>query len=301
MLVDLLRSRTRVDVRGRSHKVFIRCPFHAGGNERTPSCQVTTEGRWAGRYRCFACRRRGAWNDLALALDLPLHAAESDPLDSWLDIDASPREDFLSAAMDRLIDCRPPRRLRGIPFAFLRRMGCRTMLLPDRHHANKYLIIPAIVSGRIIGAYRMDLSGTRRTKYWSVPNSRLVIGMDTAVKLARWRKHRMFLCVEGAFDAIPMLYSRVPAVSVGGTGAFEIALPLLLSAHPRALCLLFDNDLAGIDAAEKIVDEYAPALEKEGIMLDALSTDGEDGLDPGDMSPEEHKNAFEAALEITYR
>ena len=99
----------------------------------------------------------------------------------------------------------------------------------------------------------------------------------------------------------PCCTARSLAVSVGGTGAFEIALPLLLSAHPRALCLLFDNDLAGIDAAAKILDEYQLPLEKEGVVLDALSTDGEDGLDPGDMSPEEHKKAYKAALEVTNR
>jgi DNA primase len=47
----------------------IRCPYHNGGNERTPSCKVNTS-RYPGRYTCFGCGASGPWNKLALTLNL---------------------------------------------------------------------------------------------------------------------------------------------------------------------------------------------------------------------------------------
>ncbi|QDV34105.1 CHC2 zinc finger domain-containing protein [Tautonia plasticadhaerens] len=43
---------------------FVRCPFHAGGRERTPSMQVRD-----GRYRCFACGASGDVIDYVMARD----------------------------------------------------------------------------------------------------------------------------------------------------------------------------------------------------------------------------------------
>ena len=50
--------------------IKIRCPYHANGRERTPSCKVHLTGNNIGGYFCFGCKTKGSWNSLANTLGL---------------------------------------------------------------------------------------------------------------------------------------------------------------------------------------------------------------------------------------
>ncbi len=52
---DLMSEYAYVEARG-SNKYWAKCPFHGGGNERTPSCMLNLE---LGRYYCFGCHEAG--------------------------------------------------------------------------------------------------------------------------------------------------------------------------------------------------------------------------------------------------
>lgn len=52
---DLMSEYAYVEHRG-SNKYWAKCPFHGGGNERTPSCMLNLE---MGRYYCFGCHEAG--------------------------------------------------------------------------------------------------------------------------------------------------------------------------------------------------------------------------------------------------
>ena len=52
----------------KGHNAVIRCPFHSGGMERTPSMGILLEprkGASPGVYSCFACKAKGSWSNFA--------------------------------------------------------------------------------------------------------------------------------------------------------------------------------------------------------------------------------------------
>lgn len=60
----------KLGLKEESGGVKIRCPYHANGRERTPSCKVRLTGNGIGSFYCFACKEHGNWNKLANTLGL---------------------------------------------------------------------------------------------------------------------------------------------------------------------------------------------------------------------------------------
>ena len=63
-IVDVVSSYTQV--LQRNNGFWIRCPFHGGGNERTPSCKLNLE---RGSFYCFACQEHGSMFDFVMKID----------------------------------------------------------------------------------------------------------------------------------------------------------------------------------------------------------------------------------------
>ena len=62
-IVDVVSTYTQVFHRNGE---WIKCPFHAGGNERTPSCKLNLE---RGSYYCFGCKKHGSMFDFVMKMD----------------------------------------------------------------------------------------------------------------------------------------------------------------------------------------------------------------------------------------
>ena len=62
-IVDVVSTYTQVFHRNGE---WIKCPFHAGGNERTPSCKLNLE---RGFYYCFGCGEHGSMFDFVMKMD----------------------------------------------------------------------------------------------------------------------------------------------------------------------------------------------------------------------------------------
>lgn len=52
---DNVRIHTLLGIQDTGRRIAIRCPFHANGMERTPSCYIFPDGG----YKCFGCGERG--------------------------------------------------------------------------------------------------------------------------------------------------------------------------------------------------------------------------------------------------
>ena len=63
-IVDVVSSYTQV--LQRNNGFWIRCPFHGGGNERTPSCKLNLE---RGSFYCFACQEHGSMFDFVMKME----------------------------------------------------------------------------------------------------------------------------------------------------------------------------------------------------------------------------------------
>ncbi len=62
-IVDVVSTYTQVFHRNGE---WIKCPFHGGGNERTPSCKLNLE---RGSYYCFGCHEHGSMFDFVMKMD----------------------------------------------------------------------------------------------------------------------------------------------------------------------------------------------------------------------------------------
>lgn len=58
---------SRLDPRNKGDYIMVRCPWHSGGNERTPSCSIslTRPNVPVGVFNCLACHEKGSWNKFA--------------------------------------------------------------------------------------------------------------------------------------------------------------------------------------------------------------------------------------------
>ncbi len=63
-VVDVVSAYTQIF--NRSGQPWIKCPFHGGGNERTPSCKLNVE---RGSYYCFGCHESGSMFDFVMKMD----------------------------------------------------------------------------------------------------------------------------------------------------------------------------------------------------------------------------------------
>ncbi len=63
-IVDVVSSYRQVI--NRNNNYWIRCPFHGGGNERTPSCKLDVK---ESRYYCFGCQSHGSMFDFVMNMD----------------------------------------------------------------------------------------------------------------------------------------------------------------------------------------------------------------------------------------
>lgn len=63
---------SRFDPKNKGDHVMVKCPFHAGGNERTPSCGINLSKPRipVGVFNCLACKTNGSWNKFAAATGL---------------------------------------------------------------------------------------------------------------------------------------------------------------------------------------------------------------------------------------
>jgi len=55
-----------IDIEQRNGMWWGRCPFHAGGKERTPALRICTESKL---YYCFACEKSGNVIDFVMEMD----------------------------------------------------------------------------------------------------------------------------------------------------------------------------------------------------------------------------------------
>jgi len=61
---DVASDYTQIFHRGSAD--WIKCPFHGGGNERTPSCKLNSE---SGSYYCFGCHEHGSMFDFVMKME----------------------------------------------------------------------------------------------------------------------------------------------------------------------------------------------------------------------------------------
>lgn len=72
VITEINSQAGRLDPKEKANGIFIKCPYHGGGNENTGSCRVNLHDYSVpvGAYYCFGCKAKGTWNSLANTLNL---------------------------------------------------------------------------------------------------------------------------------------------------------------------------------------------------------------------------------------
>ena len=307
----LMQHSPRIKIQG--NHILILCPFHA---ERTPSCSVSLGGSVPpGVFHCWSCHAKGRWPKLAAKMGIStellsenVHSLDTmavhQRLQSMLETyEHSTTWDEMLPTLkghplhvpvvdwkNRTTTTKP----RVIKVDFLRDFGCKRFLDPRTGEA--FLIIPGNVHGRTQFLVMARMAGqSRRPKYIASKRGIGIIGLDEAVALKKYRKHRTLLVVEGPRDALSLLQHGIPACAVSGTSTWDKRrLDAISDIDPDRVCLLFDNDDAGRDASRRIVQSSKYHLPIHNLLLPGRKRLGHK-LDPADLGKKAHKYLYRLA------
>ena len=265
-----LPERFGLVLRPGSTLAMIRCPFHAGGNERTPSLSIAVNHprRPNGDAKCFACGWHGSWGELTKSIGIDSNYEDDEArvsISALLSDDADTQEE---RAFPITSDWR------GIKKEMLER--AKASLRVSRF-ASLSLYLPVFVLGDEVGGIYAELVKTRKHSYIETPGgwkNENLYGYDLAKKMLD-KGHQTLVVVEGPRDCLRLLQYGIPAVAILGTGSWNTRKQnLLLSLDPHEVCLALDSDDAGRNATKTIFK----TLKKE-VAVDAFLWP--DGKDPG--------------------
>ena len=282
VLGELRKLESRGAMLWQGGRAFIKCPFHGGGQERTPSCLVTArvDSKYEiGSYRCMGCGAYGKWNDLAEALGLEQVNADANVAKTVFEygkdvFDSMWRERYLNYAgllEDlELTNPRPPADdfvWRTIPGDMLKKV--KAVMVDGRFDA---LLLPAYMHGELVGGIRalmQDPGDKTVVKYknssgeWS--RAKGLYPFDLCSKMMddfeQEYGFRGLCLVEGARDSLVLCCEGMPTLGLLGTqswcaGKFDNITDL----DPDFVLLVMDGDAAGREAEQKIWEEVRKLL-----------------------------------------
>jgi len=247
--------------------IWIRCPFHKEGKENTPSLKISANQSSypIGNWKCFACGKKGKWNDLAGEIGLKKKKEDEEIL---LDLDFSkddkkslieePNDSSLSDNnSDSFLPWNKARVWRNISGEILSKINA---LLQVREFGDR-IYLPVDINkekvGGISGALHKSNNGSPSYIYdrgrWIL---KAVFPYDYTLNLLNKNNKRpLFLC-EGPRDCLNLLQYGVPAVSIlGGTTVWpdnNSKADLIMSLNPTQIILAFDPDEIGQQISRKV-------------------------------------------------
>lgn len=292
-IIELLRQQCFVNhldrlrnIEIKSNNIRITCPFHSGGHERTPSCEILLEDKGstpAGTVHCFGCGYRASLvkfiaNCLNIsykqATEWILSVSNYDVIQSTRDIseielkldNEDVEEETPEVSIDEL------KQYDYIhPYMFERKLTDDIIKKFDVGYDPKTdsLTFPVYVDGKCVFVAK------RRVKYkrFDLPElkNKPIYGLD-------YITDNEFIICEGVIDALTCWSYGKQAVALFGT-ASDYQLKVLNNVRQRKLVIGTDGDEAGDKAARRI----AKALTNKLVTR----LDIPKGKDMNDLSKEE--------------
>jgi 5S rRNA maturation endonuclease (ribonuclease M5) len=274
-------------------KHWIRCPFHGGGHESTPSLRIDTakDDRVPGSWVCFACgagTRTGkiepGWPSLADKLGLRAFRdkqfVELTPHFSFSDDE----EADLLGQEDVVVDSQPwpsAQKWRTISGKVVARVGGKVIFV--RHEPELYL--PVTINSEEVGGIKCALFPRKGVpNYFNTPGTwakkRGLYPYDYVRKRIR-KNNGILTLTEGPRDALNHIQFGLLSLMIFGSGNAwsKQKAELILALEPKVICMAFDPDEAGDLAREqasadlrgwcKIVNLNLPRDENNKKLKDA--------------------------------
>jgi len=284
-ILDQLPQSVGLSVRGDA--AWLRCPFHSGGQETTPSVKLNlgNDSGYQYMWTCFACHEAGHWNRLAQHFSLPKIDTEFKAVgDAGLHFNQ--RWDRATSSDVGKFPWPATRDWRGISGKLLHKIGARVtatksaldepkMIIPAMQHGEEAGYISALLHDpkRNADGKKLEKSYMNSQGNWTAT---ALLGFDIANK--PFFKGKPLWVVEGPRDFLYMLSLSCRVVSILGSRFSPEKAELVRLLNPPAVLIGTDGDDAGDKAAQEVSDLC-------GSYIDCIRVNWGEGKDPVDQTP----------------
>jgi DNA primase len=278
--------------------IWIKCPLHAGGNEKTPSFRIQLDSPFAGSFYCFACSAHSnSWRETCEALGFSgsvkflteeyVSSTFSEDEEAFLlgkEIERRSKE--FREAWPRYQDWR------NIPGQLIKDVGGCMLLGKDgkepilRLPVNVYKEEKGWIDCKINPAKDDKIKYLNKGGTWAKD---VLYPFDYIKEL----NPNVLILVEGPRDALVSIRNGYSALAtLGATSWNSKCADLVLSLAPTTLVLLFDPDDAGEKLRKRVFKDLVDKLNVKQIRLSSkIVVDSDTGKmkrvklqDPADLS-----------------
>lgn len=226
--------------------LFVRCPMHGGGNERTPSLSIVLQDRGnlrAGYSRCFACGWTGNWKQVESALGYRL---DIDPATRAMLEERSNSHFHTKTQLRTAVAQGTPSQAikkEELPFKFsqyLKERGIGEVVQRfNKVYQNGHLNMPFFDPyGNYMGSIERS---TGPDKFYKVNGS-----IEYPIGIEEVKSSDFVYITEGQIDKMSLEEAGFRAVALGSVSNYK----LLKHIKNFNICLAFDNDEAGMKGTE---------------------------------------------------
>jgi 5S rRNA maturation endonuclease (ribonuclease M5) len=270
-----------------SKNAVIRCPWHNGGNERTPSLGINLSdtSKPLGIFKCLACGQSGNWNTLAEFFNLrKLRKGEQQELANtslfiWNDHVLPPDPSKMAKWPSQVA-------WRTIPGETLSLFNARSIMFGRQ----PFLYLPVTVYEEDVGGVqcRIERQSRKETGYINTSGTWVrtaLLGFDVA------RTHRTDLplwVVEGPRDCLSIWAKGGRAVAILGTNNLsDRKLRQIKELDPSVIVSAMDADEAGDKAKDILYSEFKGEIPIRNLKM-------KEGTDPVDLTRKQVKRVNRA-------
>lgn len=278
--------------------IWLKCPFHGGGQERTASCRINLQkGKYPiGFFYCHGCHKHGLWNDLLPVIPglSPIEGEELKRQELLLtrltpqQIDSLYKQECLMGIdFNTCVDWNPKEEWRHIRGDLINKIGGKKFY--NKATKLNQLFLPCSQNKIIKGGIRCVLDRKPGEKgYFNTPGpwvKNTLFPYDFVKKFYKER-NKILALVEGPRDALNMIQYGFPALAILGSHNWsKLKHGLIELLNPSMLVLAFDNDEAGNSAFEAVAQDFED-------FTDKVSLEFKEGQDPGELTGEEVEKYF---------
>ena len=255
--------------------VWIRCPWHSEGNERTGSYRISMSdnNRFpVGSCKCYGCGRVENWNDLAAKLGLHKADEKYDTGFSRVRIPSTwndnEEEDDGVLEHERhhaqnLVVLEPwdsKKRWRSIPGHIVNKIG--GICVYNNKYNRMYVRLPCLVYEEDVGYIDANIEkSSYGANYFNKPGpwseKSGLFPFDYVKKMLVSRKIRSIALVEGPRDALRCIAYGIPALSTLGASSWSLSKrDLVVSLPIDSVFSCHDGDEPGRVAARKVYETF---------------------------------------------
>lgn len=286
----------------KGNTVWIKCPFHSQGQERTPSCCINLiKSKYpAGFWYCFGCGKHGTWNDLCLSIPglTPLTDEEIKHQDLII-TNLTPQQkqellgvnsiDFIKT--NTAIPWNKEDTWRKINGKLLNKIGATKFYNEDIKISQ--LFLPCKQNNIIQGGIKAMLERKPgQHGYFNTPGAwvkKTLFPYDFTKGFMKTHGNIVAL-VEGPRDALNLIQGNFPALAILGSKNWSnFKRDLVFSLNPDYIVLAFDNDEAGQLASSSVYDSIKD-------YQNIVKLKFKPGQDPGDLTLEEIRRYYNKVL-----